>query len=664
MTIASRCGRSRARNALTIALATALQLSASVAFAQTNPGSWISTKTPVPAASQCGFTGEIQPQGVAITVSLKLQNKELLDQYIHDLYTPGTQSYHMFLSQKDATDLFAPTQQQAQAVANYLTRQGMTKVHIAKNRMLVTAYATTAQAQLAFNTAMAFCTASNGLINGLANTQSVQVPAELVAIIDQVLGLQTLNRMHTFHAPPSSNSSNNIVDLLNGGISPTGLAQTYGADGLPSANNTEVAIIGWGDMTQPVSALATMEKALNIPAVPTEVKVYGNPSSKTDGGNGAEEMEFQMDAQAIVGMTGGVKKLTFYSAYTNLTDFINTDVYNVLMNNIFAPGTSNPVNDWSSLLPALMGAAAPDDGALLQAINGAVSDNTAQVINMSFGEGECPSTSNVPGSSDSDLNFADPVFELGVVQGQTFVAASGDSGAYPCFFTPDVQPWGPIEVGLGAANGNYGSKTHPTAGYPASSPYVVAVGGTTLTTALSLWPLQIDKYANETVWPYSGGGISSSELIPFWQSNLTGQYRQVPDVAFDADWVNSPMSIYNADGTKTANGGTSLASPLFVGAWARLQSAHNNQLGFAAPMIYYSAIPQTTLLGWAMNAEFSSVLHDIQSGNNGLYTAAKGWDATTGWGSLDVGNFNSFLNLNPWIMQSGNQTPSVLAPWK
>lgn len=663
MTIASRCGRCNVRNALTIALAAALQLSASGALAQNatqaSTTSWAPTNTPIPAASQCGFSGELQPQGIAITVSLKLQNKELLDQYIHDVYTPGNPLYHEFLSEKDATAFFAPTQQQAQSVADYLTKQGMTNVVIAPNRMLVTAYATTAQAALAFNTAVAFCTASNGLTNGLANTQSVQVPAELLTIIDQVLGLQTFNRMHTLQTT-SSIKNDSFIDFLNGGISPTGLAQAYDASSLPPASNTEVAIIGWGDMTKPIGALAAMENALNIPAVQTEVKVYGNPNSTTDGGSDGGEIEFQMDAQAIVGMSGGVKKLTFYSAYTNIVDFINTDIYNVYMNNIFAPGTSTPTDDWASLIPAFMGGS-PDNGAILQAINGAVSDNTAQVINMSFGAGECPSISHGPGGN---FGFADNVFELGVVQGQTFVAATGDNGAYPCFDTPDEQPLGPF-IGSGVFNGTvYGSHNYPAAGYPASSPYVVAVGGTTLKTRVSLWPLQGDKYVSETAWSHGGGGVSNSEPIPFWQSNLTGKYRQVPDVAFDGDMFGSPISMYNADGTKASNGGTSLSSPLFVGAWARLQSAHNNQLGFAAPMIYASATPQKTLFGKLLNAEFALVLHDVQSGNNGGYVAGPGWDLATGWGSLDVGNFNTFLNLNPWIMQTGNQMPPVLAPWK
>jgi len=65
-----------------------------------------------------------------------------------------------------------------------------------------------------------------------------------------------------------------------------------------------------------------------------------------------------------------------------------------------------------------------------------------------------------------------------------------------------------------------------------------------------------------------------------------------------------------------------LAAPLFAGAWARLESATGNRLGFAGAILYAHAK--------------SSMFHDITSGNNDDYNAGLGWDYVTGFGSLDV----------------------------
>jgi hypothetical protein len=81
-----------------------------------------------------------------------------------------------------------------------------------------------------------------------------------------------------------------------------------------------------------------------------------------------------------------------------------------------------------------------------------------------------------------------------------------------------------------------------------------------------------------------------------------------------------------------------LASPIFVGLWARLQTANSNSLGFPAAS-FYSAISSTP-----------SLVHDVKSGNNGYggygYKAATGWDYPTGWGSLDIAKLSAYIKSN------------------
>lgn len=218
---------------------------------------------------------------------------------------------------------------------------------------------------------------------------------------------------------------------------------------------------------------------------------------------------------------------------------------------------------------------------LTDVINAAVSANEAQVINVSLGE--CETFTSEDGSMAAD----DQLFETAEAQGQTFSVSSGDSGADEC--------------------GDGGI----TPSYPASSPNVVAVGGTTLTTSGKTW-------SKETAWDGSGGSPSLVEPKPDWQTAASGSKRVVPDVAFDADPNSGALVIVN--GEEEQIGGTSLAAPLFTGSWARLL-AGDGSLGFAGSHIYTLA---------------AGDFHDVTSGNNGGETAKAGYDDVTGRGSFNL----------------------------
>lgn len=187
-------------------------------------------------------------------------------------------------------------------------------------------------------------------------------------------------------------------------------------------------------------------------------------------------------------------------------------------------------------------------------------------------------------------------------------------------------------VAVFTASGDYGD--HPCQGshkvgtvYPASDPYVTAVGGTHLSTASS------GAYAGETAWPGSGGGISTDFGRPDYQrgpGNFNSHYRNIPDVAFDADPHTGVL--VRVQGQWTLEGGTSLGAPSWAAIWALASQRHQQQtgkrLGWANPFIY----------NLANSSRRASVFHDVTSGSNGSYQAGRGWDAVTGWGSPDVYN--------------------------
>lgn len=572
----SMCGRLAAT-----LLLVSMALSPFTAMASTPQ--WVATRTHALNTSTANFQRYAADQElISITVPLKLRNEDLLKGFTRELFNPNSPSYHQWMTREVTTDRFSPTPQQVQSVVDYLTQNGFTHIQVAPNRLLVTADGNVGAVRQAFRTSIGHFRRDGKY--GIANVDDVRVPVALGSVVDRVLGLQTLVTARTF-----SRNRNELVPAYTVAgtasssnahlYSPQEFATVYDVGNTSTASNTTVAIIGWGSMDNAVSDLNQFESAKGITPVATSIVSTSSQSSNDDSGQG----EWSMDAQAIVGIAGSVQKLIFY-----------TD-----------GGT------YSS-----SGSSGDTDGNLLQVINKAVNDNAAKVVNMSWGLAEC----NGPDA----VGFADSVLQIGVAQGQTFVSSTGDNGSYPC----DVN-------GQAPSGGTYSTSSQLSLNYPASSPYVVAMGGTTLNTTSG------DSYISESSWAYSGGGISAYETAPSWQTGFGSYFRQVPDLAFDADWTNSPISIYLTASTSSgvtqsgwyANGGTSLSAPLFAGAWARIESASNNGLGFAAPFIYMYAN--------------SIPFHDVTTGNNGYYSAAKGYDNATGWGSFDIAAFNRFIQATP-----------------
>lgn len=252
------------------------------------------------------------------------------------------------------------------------------------------------------------------------------------------------------------------------------------------------------------------------------------------------------------------------------------------------------------------------DADLTTAYNAAVSADAVKVINVSLEE--CETDAESDGSAASD----DAIFEEADAQNQTFSIAAGDHGADEC-------------------PGNGGALT-PS--YPASSPYVVAVGGTDLYTSGNT------TWADETVWNTlseeggaTGGSPSTFEIQESWQNglgpNANSSYRGVSDIALDADPASGAEII--VDGAEQQWGGTSLSSPLFVGTWARILQAKGESLGFAAPLIYQVA---------SDTSNYAADFHDVTSGNNNGESALTGWDYPTGLGSIIGNEFLSGLNIS------------------
>ncbi len=234
------------------------------------------------------------------------------------------------------------------------------------------------------------------------------------------------------------------------------------------------------------------------------------------------------------------------------------------------------------------------DQGFIDAISTAVHDtaNKPSVISISWGGPESSWT-------QQSLTALDQACQAAAALGITITVASGDNGS---------------------TDGGTGNNVD----FPASSPHVLACGGTKLVATGS-------TISSEVVWNElasnegaTGGGVSNAFARPTWQANANvpapaspSGGRGVPDVAGDAD----PTTGYTirVDGQTLVIGGTSAVAPLWAGLIAVANQQNGASAGFINPVIY--------------TASDRSGFRDITDGNNGTFSAGPGWDACTGLGS-------------------------------
>ncbi|MDE1827245.1 MAG: fibronectin type III domain-containing protein [Thaumarchaeota archaeon] len=244
---------------------------------------------------------------------------------------------------------------------------------------------------------------------------------------------------------------------------------------------------------------------------------------------------------------------------------------------------------------------------LLSAVDYAASQPNVHQVSMSWGGSE------FSGESSYDYHFN--------VSGVSFIASSGDSGT------------GTI--------------------YPSASPYVVGVGGTTL---------NVDSSGNvlsETAWSGSGGGVSSYESVPSYQSGFNpSSGRGIPDVSYDAD-PNTGIPIYDSYGYGGWNqvGGTSAGAPQ----WAAISAIVNSGGGQLSSASFGTS---TALYKAAIGSAYSANYRDITAGSNGacgtFCNAGPGYDFVTGLGSPLTNNLIPYLQPSPTPDFAISSSPSSM----
>ena len=255
-------------------------------------------------------------------------------------------------------------------------------------------------------------------------------------------------------------------------------------------------------------------------------------------------------------------------------------------------------------------------------------DDQAQVVSTSWGVCEA----DVP---PAFVHAEEALFEQMAAQGQSVLAASGDSGSAGCYQDSDTST-------LAADD-------------PASDPYVTGVGGTNLGAP--------GNTPRETTWNdctgisfancaairlpghgAGGGGLSSDWARPSWQPLTTpgsaacGTCREVPDVSASAEPQSGDLVYW--DGNWIVLGGTSAAAPLWAAALALIDQGCATAIGFANPALYSAA---------AAAVGFNAVTtgeNDYTDTNGGLYAAKAGYNMATGLGSPNVLSLELRLRAN------------------
>ena len=543
----------------------------------------------------------------SVTLSLQLRNQDQLDQFLKDLQTPGSANYHKFLTPEQFAAQYAPTQAQVNAVVAHLSASGFKNITVSPNRTLITGDGTAAAVTQAFNTKLKRFTHQGR--NVYANESVAQVPDSLQNIVGSVLGLQNASIHHATNTGAHRTEKTSVTATgTEVAHIPTQYPGIYGAVSTPAASNAIVGTIAEGNMTYTLQDFATfLSNNPSLPKITPTVVYVGAENTSDESG----EVEWALDSQVIYGTAGGLKQLIFYTANSM------------------------------------------EDAALTAAYNAAVTANVASVVNVSLGE--CEADAKSSGSQAAD----DTVFKQAVAQGITFAVAAGDAGPYNCDTDSQGNP--------GVAKTTTQKKTYDVS-EPASSPYVIAVGGTALFTTSS------GAYNGQAVWNEgtastgvgssvriwsTGGGFSANEPAPAWQTaSIVGSghtTRGLPDIVFDAAQASGTNIYINqaANGTAyAAVGGTSMAAPMFAAFWARLESAHSNKLGFPASALYKAIPSNPSLVFPVTNATVDGDAVNYTGWSTtypGMKAAASGWSAATGFGSLNIDAVNAYITTNPTV---------------
>jgi hypothetical protein len=625
---------------------------------------------------------------VLLLLKRPAEQQAALQQFIAEAHTPGTASYHHWLTPAQLGSQFGPADSDVQAVVAWLQSQGFAVAKVSQAKTTIEFSGTAGQIESAFATKIHSFQLDG--VTHISNIVDPQIPAALAPVI---AGISPLNDfrpkpMHTVPlgrsatpAPtsanpramsigPAGNQPNFTVPKTSGTgndyfLTPADVATIYDTPnsalnknhtGSLNLTGTGVTIGIAGDSNVDLSNVANYRSLFGLPAHTPTVTIDGS-----DPGTGSDdEVEALLDLE-VASAVAPDAALTLYTS----------------QNTTFQSG-------------------------LFLAIQRALDDNAVNILNVSFGG--CEASQGQSGNQEI-LNF----WEQAAAQGISVTVSTGDSGSAGCDdqstetqATVGLQVNGlastPYNIAVGGTDFNqnstneatYWSPTNSTIGESALGPIPEIPWNDSTSTIGALANNVPATFQGNTNIAGAGGGVSgclnptidptTGALIscanansaypkPSWQSSFgTLNARELPDVslfaadgAHDSAWVLCASGI-GADSASDVDcspstpggpfnfqivGGTSAASPAFAGMLSlvvqQLESGGptNVRLGQADYTIY------------ALATQFPASFHDVTTGNNSVvcaagslncgangfltgYDAGSGYDPASGLGSVDA----------------------------
>jgi subtilase family serine protease len=540
-----------------------------------------------------------------------------LDNLLEQQQNPGSPLFRQWLTPEQFADRFGATRDDIARVTDWLQASGFTVIAPARGRDFISFSGTAGQVERAFHTSI-----HRYEVRGekhFANADEPSIPAQFAGVVAGVRGF------HDFRPKSFRRAGLPPVKLKPGVMKPEFYTQMY--------------------------------PGVNLLAPDDLAAIYDV--------NGLYKAGIDGTGQSLVIAGVSAIDLDDIRAFQSIFNLPPRDPQVVLVPGSQDPGMNDAMGEadldleWSGAIArnasiVYVYAADPFD-ATFYAIDQAI----APVISFSFGLCEMHMSQN-------DVALVTAEAKKGAVEGITWLVASGDSGASGC----ENQ------------NGGFNTAiTRMSVSFPASIPYVTAVGGTEFAegngnywsavpgpnggTALgyipeSVWNDELVYIQNGYPGFASGGGGSSLWFTkPSWQTGAgvpNDGVRDVPDVALTASWFHDPYTLISG-GSFGPNGGTSAATPTFAGMVVLLNQYLGTQgLGNINPTLYQLAK--------------SGALHDVSLGSNDVpcftnssqdcttgvmgYSAGAGYDRASGLGSVDA-----FALAQNWKNGATNAQPSA-----
>ena len=549
--------------------------------------------------------------------------------------TPRSGYFHHFLTPQEFQARFAPPAATVSEVRAWLESFGITAGTVARDGFLLPAAGTVQDVERAFGTRLSVVRLATGR-TAFTATVAPTVPDTVTAAIRGVTGLSNVARWSTNlvrgPATPGPSAPGPSAPGPSGQVSSSRVSSpdesgSARPNSVRSSDGSATACRAASNLTFPGGPLTFDQLATS----------YGLSNLYAQGRTGSGETIALYELEPY--LTSDVQR--FEQCYQ-----ISTPVRRVTVDGGpklgSGPGTGEAaldIEDVAALAPgsSILVYDGPNStvtpGGPIATYAAIASQDAARVVSTSWGLCEAqdiPATGGTPGSEAR-------IFEQMAVQGQTVVAASGDSGSEGCWSAGYLSP---------------NSNSELEVDDPASQPDVTGVGGTSLPSGnvadQKVWNACQDAGARCALTPLSGaggGGISRTWSMPSWQAEAgrgtvntysegascgqpSGSYcREVPDVSADADPKTGYVIYW--DGTWGVVGGTSGAAPLWAATVADAEQGCGGPFGMINPTLY--------ALGSQGSPALSDVTaagnNDLTNTNTGAYPTTTGYDMATGWGS-------------------------------